>query len=100
MKTRILLTMLLSLAAQIASASDTSPFYRNQFVVTEREACEKGAALAVDVSSFYKNQFVTTRAEACAAARRKEAAARSSGEADQHRDRVVDELNRERQRGE
>jgi hypothetical protein len=85
MKTRMLLTMLLYLAAQTASASDTSPFYRNQFVVTERQACEKGTALAVDVWSFYKNQFVTTRAEACTAARRKEAAARNSGEAGQHR---------------
>ena len=84
MKTRMLLTMLLSLSAQTASANEASPFYRNRFVVTERESCEKGTALAADVSPFYKNQFVTTRAEACAAARTKEAAAGRSSETGLH----------------
>jgi hypothetical protein len=68
MKTRMLIATLLSLAAFTASASDTSPFYRNQFVVTEQDACAKRAPLTVGVSPFYKNQFVITRAEACAVA--------------------------------
>jgi hypothetical protein len=68
MKTRMLIATLLSLTALGAFASDTSPFYRNQFVVTEQEACAKHAPLTVEVSPFYKNQFVITRAEACAVA--------------------------------
>jgi hypothetical protein len=68
MKTRMLIATLLSLTALRASASDTSPFYRNQFVVTEQDACAKRAPLTVEVSPFYKNQFVITRAEACAIA--------------------------------
>jgi hypothetical protein len=69
MRYRILLTTLLSLSASRAlarDAEDVSPFYKNQFVVTEREACARRTADAMAVSPFYKNQFVTTRAEACA----------------------------------
>ncbi|MFL5302079.1 MAG: hypothetical protein ACJ79R_17225 [Anaeromyxobacteraceae bacterium] len=75
MKTRMLIATLLSLTALEASASDTSPFYRNQFVVTEHDACATRAPLAVEVSPFYKNQFVITRAEACAVAATREGAA-------------------------
>lgn len=84
MKARMLFTMLLSLTARISAASDSSPFYRNQFVITEREACARGAALAEDSSPFYRNQFVRTRAEDCAAAATRDAAARRSSKTGQH----------------
>jgi hypothetical protein len=75
MKTRITLAALLAITALPALASDVSPFYKNQFVVTERESCAKGSPAASETSPFYRNQFVVTKAEACAAAAAKDAAA-------------------------
>jgi hypothetical protein len=86
MKTRILLSTLLALTALPALASDASPFYKNQFVVTERESCARGSAGASDdVSPFFRNQFVVTKAEACAATAAEESAAARSEDADRAR---------------
>ncbi len=85
MMTRMLLATVLSLSVFPAAASDVSPFYRNQFVVTERESCATSSARASGVSPFYKTQFAVTKAESCAALAAKDAAAARSEETDQQR---------------
>ncbi len=78
MKSRVLLTALLSLTVSRAFASDVSPFYKSIFAVSEREACAKPTATTGDVSPFYKSIFVASKAERCATATAKDAATDSS----------------------
>jgi hypothetical protein len=66
MTTKILVAAV-SLTALPALASDVSPFYKNQFAVTERQECATRPARESDTSPFYKNQFATPTVASCAA---------------------------------